>query len=401
MEASESRSSLWPVTRLDAAGAFGDIGVLFPIAIALISLNHMNPTAVFLLAGLAYILAGGYFGVPVAVQPFKAVAAIALALALPPSTIAAAGLLMGALIAVIGLTNLVTPLARLFTLPLIRGIQLGLGLLLAREGFRLMLFRSDSGIHLVGGSTVPGWAIALAGAGMLAIFLRSRRFPAALVLLGAGVTFGVLAGASALERFSWGPVPLELIRPGAAELRRALFALVVPQFALTFANSVVATENTARVLFGPKSQKVTARALTLSIGVINLVGGAMQAAPLCHGSGGFTAHFRFGARSPKSSYIIGGVCLLLALFGQAAVSVLNVIPTAVLGVFLAYVGIQHAALVRDILRRPSALIVAGCVGVVSLVAVNLTMGFVVGFALEGILWLWARLRRGEARPAES
>ena len=73
----EKRSLSLPLTRWDVAGAFGDIGILFPIAIALVSLNHMNPTAVFFTAGFAYILAGAYFNIPMAVQPSKAVAAIA------------------------------------------------------------------------------------------------------------------------------------------------------------------------------------------------------------------------------------------------------------------------------------------------------------------------------------
>src|SRR5512137_2406440 len=97
--ATKTSSYAWPLTRWDIAGAFGDIGILFPIAIALISLNHLNPTAVFLTAGTAYILAGAYFKIPIAVQPFKAVAAIALALQLSPSSIASAGLLMGVLLA--------------------------------------------------------------------------------------------------------------------------------------------------------------------------------------------------------------------------------------------------------------------------------------------------------------
>ena len=107
----ESRGMRWPLTRWDVAGAFGDIGVLFPIAIALISLNHVNPTAVFLAAGVTYVLAGRYFQIPMAVQPFKAVAAIALAMGLSPSSIASAGLLMGALIGLVGVTNLATRLA--------------------------------------------------------------------------------------------------------------------------------------------------------------------------------------------------------------------------------------------------------------------------------------------------
>ena len=151
----EKRPFSLPLTRWDVAGAFGDIGILFPIAIALVSLNHMNPTAVFFTAGLAYILAGAYFKIPMAVQPFKAVAAIALALQLPPSSIATAGLLMGVLLSLIGLTNLVTPLAKFFTLPIVRGIQLGLGLILAREGIRLALGAKSRPLVL-GELTGPG-----------------------------------------------------------------------------------------------------------------------------------------------------------------------------------------------------------------------------------------------------
>jgi SulP family sulfate permease len=111
----------------------------------------------------------------------------------------------------------------------------------------------------------------------------------------------------------------------------------------------------------------------------------IQAPPLCHGSGGITAHYQFGARNPRSSYVIGVVCILLALFGRAAVSVLKLIPAAVLGVLLAYVGIQHAAYLRDIFRRPPLLVIAVCVGVVSLLTTNLTWGFLTGFLLQGIV----------------
>src|SRR5208283_5748631 len=100
---------------------------------------------------------------------------------------------------------------------------------------------------------------------------------------------------------------------------------------------------------------------------------AIQGSPLCHGSGGITAHYRFGARTPKSSYIIGGVCILLALFGGAAVGLLRLIPLAVLGVFLVYVGIQHAAYLRDLIPHWPQLMIALCVGVLSLLT-NLMWG---------------------------
>jgi MFS superfamily sulfate permease-like transporter len=126
---------------------------------------------------------------------------------------------------------------------------------------------------------------------------------------------------------------------------------------------------------------------------MNLLSGAMLAAPMCHGSGGITAHYKFGARSQKSNYIIGGVCLLLALLGASAVGLLKLIPMTVLGVFLIYVGIQHAAFLRDIVQNRSYLLIAVSVGLVALATTNLTWGFLVGFGLQGLLLLRARQRR--------
>jgi hypothetical protein len=64
-------------------------------------------------------------------------------------------------------------------------------------------------------------------------------------------------------------------------------------------------------------------------------------------------------------------------------------------VLLAYVGIQHAAYLRDILGRPQLLIIAACVGVVSLLTVNLMWGFLAGFLLQGILWTIQKTRENQ------
>ncbi len=383
--APEADGTVWSgLTRWEIAGAFGDIGVLFPIAIALITLCHMNPTAIFLTAGLGYVLAGSYFRIPMAVQPFKAVAAIALALQLTPSFIATAGLLMGALLLLIGLIDVVTPLARFFSLPIVRGIQLGLGLILVREGLRLAL-GPGSAFSLGAGAIIPAWLLALGAAMILLACLLSGRIPAALALLGAGVFAGMLSQRGEMANVAWSPVALHWLRPQAGELWKVLVTLVLPQFALTFGNSIVATENTAQMLYGPRARRVTARALSISIGLMNLLAGAIVGAPCCHGSGGITAHYKFGARTQKASYVIGGFCLLLALFGSSSVAVLGLIPTAVLGIFLVYVGVQHAALLRDIVWRPRHLFVAGCVGLVGLVTTNLTYGFAAGFVVQGAM----------------
>ena len=387
--ATPAKTFTWPLTRLDVAGAFGDIGVLFPIAIALITLNRLNPTAVFLAAGLTYVLAGWYFQIPISVQPLKAVAAIALALGLPPAAIASAGVSIGILLALIAVTNTAALLAKLFTLPIVRGIQLGLGLLLAREGLRLIMGRQS--ILVLNGSSLTGWEIALGAVILLLGFCKSTRYPVALVLLTAGIALGLLMQWGKMPQFVWGPLALQFLHPRPDEFWRVLPLLVIPQFALTFGNSIVATENTSQILYGAQARRVTVRSLSVSIALANLASGMIQGAPMCHGSGGITAHYKFGARTPKSSYIIGGLCILLAFFGRAAIGVLHLIPIAILGVFLIYVGIQHAAYLRDIVNRVPLLLIAGCVGAVSLLTTNLMWGFLTGFGLEAILLIYERM----------
>lgn len=385
----------FPLTRLDVAGAFGDIGVFFPIAIALITLNHLNPTAVFLAAGLTYILAGRYFQIPISVQPLKAVAAIALAKGLDSTAIASAGMLLGILLAIVAVTNSAVWLAKLFSLPIVRGIQLGLGLLLAREGLRLIF--SQSGIlGFPSGFGLAGWQIALAAALLLILFHSSRRYPAALVLLAAGIALGAAAVWGKALNFSWGPVAITPLHPTLTEFSKVLTLLVIPQFALTFGNSIVATENTAQILYGTQARRVTIRGLSLSIALVNILAGLIQAAPMCHGSGGITAHNKFGARTPKSSYVIGAICLLLAISGRAAIVLLHLIPLAVLGVFLIYVGVQHAAFLRDVLRRWPLLLIAVGVGLISFATTNLMWGFLTGFALQGGLWVLGKINHQQS-----
>lgn len=392
-ETAAPQRTTWP---LEVAGAFGDIGVLFPIVIALITLNHLNPTAVFLVAGLTYILAGWYFQIPISVQPLKAVAAIALATGLPSSAIASAGLSIGIVLALIAVTNSAAWIAKPFTLPIVRGIQLGLGLLLIREGVRLVIGR-QSMLAFSNGTSVAGWEIALGAALVLLLLRKSTRYPAALALLVAGIALGLLAQWGKMPRLAWGPLPLDFLHPRADEFLKILPLLVIPQFALTFGNSIVATENTSQILYGSQARRVTARGLSASIAIVNIVSAMIQGAPMCHGSGGITAHNKFGARTPKSSYIIGGLCLLLALFGRAAVGALHVVPIAVLGVFLIFVGIQHSMYLRDIVKRLPFLFIAVCIGIISLITTNVMWGFLAGFALQGILLMYESSRRTHHR----
>jgi hypothetical protein len=116
--------------RVELAGSFGDLGTLLPIVVAMILINKLSATTVFLGFGLFYLMTGLYYRLPVPVQPLKAVGAIAIAYPnqITESVIGAAGIIFGFLLLVMSLSGLLDRIARLFTQPVVRGIQLALGL---------------------------------------------------------------------------------------------------------------------------------------------------------------------------------------------------------------------------------------------------------------------------------
>jgi MFS superfamily sulfate permease-like transporter len=175
----------------------------------------------------------------------------------------------------------------------------------------------------------------------------------------------------------------------------AATALVLPQVPLTFANSCLAPADAARVYFGKEAaRRVTPSRLATSLGVADLVAGAIGGMPVCHGAGGMTAHRSFGARTGGAPFIMGTALLVLAIgFGAGLAGVLAHFPVAVLAGLLAVAGLLHMALARDLTARRDWL-VAVVVGV-SGVAGQLALGLVVGLVLA---WGLQRLDRPVAAP---
>ena len=116
--------------RRELAGAVADVGVLVPIAVALIVSNGLSPTAVLLPPALLYVANALIYGLPLPAQPLKAFGAIAIAEGLGADEIAAGALLIGSLFLVAGRLGLLDRAARAFPRALIRGVQLTVGLLL-------------------------------------------------------------------------------------------------------------------------------------------------------------------------------------------------------------------------------------------------------------------------------
>lgn len=354
------KKTLW-----DISGAFGDIGVLFPIAIALLAKNHFNPTALFLMAGLFYIVPAYYFKITMPVQPLKAVSAIAIASGLSFEVINTAGLEIGVILLIIALTGLSVRIGSIFPVSIVRGIQLGLGLLLIKTS--LPLVSGDVSIAVISAAI------------LLASLFVVRRIPPLIPLMA----LGILLSLKGLKGVSFGPVALTPGLPEASSLWIAFTMLALPQIGLTFGNAIVATEATGKLLYNRKADRLTLKSIPVSMGLANIISGLMGGAPMCHGSGGLTAHNKFGASDNRSGYIIGFTLIILALvFGTSALALVSAFPRGILGILLVYVGIQHSLFIKDILQDKTSVFIALTVAVSGFITTNLTLGVLLGFGLH-------------------
>ena len=114
----------------DVSGALADLGILVPLTAALVVVNGLDVGSVLLLAGLLVVSAGLVFRIPFPVQPLKALTALAVAQRLGPDVIHAAGLEIGIVLMLMSLTGLATLMSKLFTKPVVRALQFGVGWLL-------------------------------------------------------------------------------------------------------------------------------------------------------------------------------------------------------------------------------------------------------------------------------
>src|SRR5437899_32859 len=115
----------------ECSGACGDLGTFIPHVIGAITVAGLAPAGV-LFGFAAFLIASGvFYGLPIPVQPMKAVSAVILTDGLRPGEIAAAGMILGIVLVTLGATGAIGRIARLIPQSVSAGLQLGLGLLMA------------------------------------------------------------------------------------------------------------------------------------------------------------------------------------------------------------------------------------------------------------------------------
>jgi xanthine/uracil/vitamin C permease (AzgA family) len=352
----------------ELAGSMGDFGTLFPLAIGYIVVCGVDPCGLLVTMGVANIVTGLVYRLPMPIEPMKVLAVVAIAQAWSPGKVLASGLVMGVVWLLMAATGLMDLVARYTPKTVVRGIQLSLGALLAFEGAKMV-------------ST--WWLLGLASVAIVLLFRKNRYAPAAVVLVVLGIVIMAIQGSlSSVAGLSVSLPSVALV--DWRELWPSLRDGGLAQIPLTATNAVIATS--ALISQYWPDRRVTERQLSLNMGLMNLAIPFFGGMPLCHGAGGLAGQYYFGARTGGTNVTEGLIEIMLGLFLAGSIaSIFAAFPTAIVGAMMFLVGIELVKFARDTkLDRGLVPMLATVAGSVT---VNMAAGFAAGLAVH---WLFCR-----------
>ncbi|MQL87476.1 hypothetical protein Taro_020021 [Colocasia esculenta] len=211
--------------------------------------------------------------------------------------------------------------------------------------------------------------------------------PSAVMVFVLGVILAVIRKPSAVKGFKFGPSSIHAVHISRHAWKEGFVKGAVPQIPLSVLNSVVAVCRLAHDLFPEKAEAVSATSVSVTVGLMNLVGCWFGAMPCCHGAGGLAGQYKFGARSGGCVAALGMAKLVVGLVLGGSLRRLFVeFPVGLLGVLLLFAGIELAMTCRDLSTKEESFVVLLCTAV-SLVGSSAALGFVCGLVAHLLLWL--------------
>ncbi|GAB2275615.1 TATA-binding protein-associated factor mot1 [Dionaea muscipula] len=406
-------------------GAMGDLGTYIPIVLALTLAKDLNLGTTLIFTGLYNIITGMIYGVPMPVQPMKSIAAVAISnpnFGIPEMM--AAGICTAAILFSLGITQLMEIVYRVIPLSVVRGIQLSQGLSFAMTAVKYIRKEQDLAKSKSGGNRhwlgLDGLLLALICACFIMIVngageerkgmdcggggydcnlgdgeivtrrkKRLRRFifslPCAFLIFLLGVVLAIVRGPKVVKGFKFGPSHIDIVKISRHSWKEGFVKGTIPQLPLSILNSVIAVCKLSSDLFPSKGFSATS--VSMSVGLMNLVGCWFGAMPCCHGAGGLAGQYKFGGRSGGCVALLGMAKLIIGLvLGSSIVKVLDQFPVGVLGVLLLFAGIELAMASRDMNSKEDVLVML-LVTAVSLVGSGASLGFLCGMAAHLLIKL--------------
>jgi len=338
----------------EVTGALGDSITVLPLLVALGATTSVSLPHVLVGFGLFQLVWGIHYGMPLSVEPMKALVGLAIVGSLSYPELAAAGVLAGVVLLIVGQLGLVGRLQQVVGEPVVRGVQFAVALLLLEAAVDLS----------VGDPTIAVAAVFLVAALTVVGYGRSS----VLVVLGIGGVVAVTVAGMPTPR-----VPeLAVFPAGTPTMTVGALEGTLAQLGMTIGNAAIATALLCGDLY---DRDISVDSLSTSMGVTCLAAIPIGGIPMCHGSGGLAGKYAFGARTAGANVILGVGYLALALVATGAL--LAAFPMAILGALLAVVALELGRAAFAPLSQRRAIALAVGVGVVSLLS-NVGIAFVLG-----------------------
>ncbi|XP_030543047.1 molybdate transporter 1 [Rhodamnia argentea] len=403
-------------------GAMGDLGTYIPIVLAMTLAKDLNLGTTLIFTGVYNVVTGAVYGVPMPVQPMKAIAAAAISGAdfgIPE--VMAAGICTGAILVLLGVTGLMQLVYRLIPLSVVRGIQLSQGLSFAMTAVKYIRKVQNFSKSKAAGNRhwfgLDGMVLAIVCACFIVVVngageenaesesnqemgddvedqsSRRRRkwrrimgaLPSAFIIFLLGVVLAFIREPKVVRDIKFGPSSVEVVKISRHAWKEGFIKGTIPQLPLSILNSVIAVCKLSYDLFPEKD--FSSASVAVTVGVMNLVGCWFGAMPCCHGAGGLAGQYKFGGRSGGCVAILGAAKLILGLvLGSSIVKVLDQFPVGMLGVLLLFAGIELAMAARDMNSKEEAFVMLICAAV-SLVGSSAALGFLCGIVVHVLLRL--------------
>ncbi len=317
----ESEKDHKKFTLREFGGAFGDWGTLVPFIIGYISIVGLNPAGIFLTLGITNIILGIKFNLPLPVQPQKTIGTVAISKGWDPNMVISTGFGTGVIWFLLGFSKKLNKIVSKVPIVAVRGIQLGLALILGWTG--LKLFSENLFLGFI--------SIAI-----ILILIKNKSIPSAIILTFGGILIMFFTQTIFISELEFGFPLLTFQIPTWDNFLLGMVYAGFAQLFLTLTNVMVATVVLIKELF-PDREGIVANTLAFNMGAMNLINPFLVGMPLCHGSGGLMAQYAFGARTGGSMILEGIMELILGLFFSEALLILfTEFPMAILGAMLIY-----------------------------------------------------------------
>lgn len=330
------------------------MGSMVPFILGAVLIADFQLGPVLLMFAAAHIITGIYYRVPMSVQPMKAIGALVIAGGLTHGQAVGAGVVVGLFFLLMGLSGTISHIASHVPKSIIRGTQLGMALIIIFRAVDIISINPVSGI--LGIFLIAGF------------FIAGKEGISSAVLLGLGTIYTALIyGLPSVTPV----IGISLYLPGMQEIADGVFIGALSQIPLTFVNAILGTSLLVSDLY---SKDIKPGKLAVSTGFINLVSAPLGGLPMCHGSSGVAAHYKFGARTGGSNIIMGILLVIAAIFIPPGF--LTLLPAGITGALLVFAGYELGNKFLD--SESIALTLA--VAAISLLT-NIGIGFLTGMGL--------------------